>query len=84
MRRSSRRNNPVKVRPKQFTGANDHVASRDLHRDYAWVVDFTPGAESEFRIMDVVLNPATKMLTLTWNSRPNHTYAISGSSALAF
>jgi hypothetical protein len=65
-------------------GNPDFPLREDLPRDYAWAVHFTPGqATAPLRIVDVGYNPATRLMTLTWTSRPEQRYRIRASAGLA-
>jgi len=75
---------PVPGEPLNLAPGNGTFPLReDLQRDYAWAVHFTPGSSSTLRIVEVVFNPATKSLTLTWASRPEQRYRIRASAGLA-
>jgi hypothetical protein len=64
-------------------GNPDFPLREDLQRDYAWAVNFTAGQPATpLRIVDASYNPATRLMTLTWTSRPEQKYRIRASAGL--
>lgn len=75
---------PVPGEPLSLALGNpDFPLREDLQRDYAWAVHFTAGqASGPLRVVEVSYSPATRLITLTWASRPEQKYRIRASASL--